>query len=313
MPCWTMRRPSSGAPGRAPDRRRGRVTQPGGVRRNGVMRTCSGRATSACPSTPTHREVLGRRCFATLEEAAEATGAVRHRRCLPAAEHTPRSPGPPWPSARALWLQLGIVAWEAARIAHEGGLDGRHGPLHRDRAAAHPLGRAPWRGAVPADPTISAHHGRMSQASGIHYDAQPDGYRPGVCNIGHGRRSPDAGGWGTSAPSRRSCCSGCSWSSTCRPSSVSCLPFQRPSPHRGTSRRACASAPGSRPPGSTTSGMSGRVEQVADRAALAADRREGPSDLRRQHGDRTGRGHHRGAAAGLRLAAAPLWIVSPWS
>ena len=24
----------------------------------------------------------------------------------------------------------------------------------------------------------------MSQASRIHYDAQPDGYRPGVCNIG---------------------------------------------------------------------------------------------------------------------------------
>jgi hypothetical protein len=24
--------------------------------------------------------------------------------------------------ARALWLQLGVVSWEAARIAHEGGL-----------------------------------------------------------------------------------------------------------------------------------------------------------------------------------------------
>ena len=25
--------------------------------------------------------------------------------------------------AKVLWLQLGVVSWEAARIAHEGGLD----------------------------------------------------------------------------------------------------------------------------------------------------------------------------------------------
>jgi len=75
------------------------------------------------PVNPNEREVLGVPAFATLAEAVDATGPVdivdvfrRSELCVPHA-HEAVAVG-----ARCLWLQLGVVNWDAARIAHEGGL-----------------------------------------------------------------------------------------------------------------------------------------------------------------------------------------------
>jgi predicted CoA-binding protein len=69
------------------------------------------------------REVAGIRSFATVEEAARETGPFdivdvfrRHGFTPPIANAAVAT------RAKALWLQLGVVNWEAARIAHEGGL-----------------------------------------------------------------------------------------------------------------------------------------------------------------------------------------------
>lgn len=75
------------------------------------------------PVNPNVAEVAGVAAFPTLAEAVEATGPVdivdvfrRSDCCPPHAAEAVRA------GARCLWLQLGIVSWEAARIAHEGGL-----------------------------------------------------------------------------------------------------------------------------------------------------------------------------------------------
>ena len=72
---------------------------------------------------PNERDVLGVAAFGTLEAAVQATGpfdlvdvfrrpalCVHHAREAVAAR------------ARCLWLQLGVVNWDAARIAHDGGI-----------------------------------------------------------------------------------------------------------------------------------------------------------------------------------------------
>jgi len=67
--------------------------------------------------------VLGRTCFATVQEAVTATGPVdivdvfRRPSATPEVAEAAVAVG-----ARVLWLQLGVVSWDAARIAHEGGL-----------------------------------------------------------------------------------------------------------------------------------------------------------------------------------------------
>jgi predicted CoA-binding protein len=75
------------------------------------------------PVNPHEREVLGVPAFPTLAEAVEATGPVdivdvfrRSEECVPHAAEAVAA------GARCLWLQLGVVNWEAARIASEGGL-----------------------------------------------------------------------------------------------------------------------------------------------------------------------------------------------
>jgi predicted CoA-binding protein len=67
--------------------------------------------------------VLGIPAFRTLGEAAAATGPFdivdvfrRSELCMPHAREAVEA------GARCLWLQLGVVNWEAARIAREGGL-----------------------------------------------------------------------------------------------------------------------------------------------------------------------------------------------
>jgi predicted CoA-binding protein len=75
------------------------------------------------PVNPTVREVLGVTSFPTLEEAARTTGpfdvvdVFRRPEFTPPIAHAAVATG-----AKALWLQLGVVSWEAARIANEGGL-----------------------------------------------------------------------------------------------------------------------------------------------------------------------------------------------
>ena len=73
---------------------------------------------------PNERDVLGAPAFRTLAEAVEATGPFgivdvfrRSELCVPHAEEAVAA------GAHVLWLQLGVVNWEAARIAFDGGLD----------------------------------------------------------------------------------------------------------------------------------------------------------------------------------------------
>lgn len=75
------------------------------------------------PVNPNERSVLGIPAFRTLVEAADATGPFdmvdvfrRSELVVPHAEEAVVI------GARCLWLQLGIVNWDAARIASEGGL-----------------------------------------------------------------------------------------------------------------------------------------------------------------------------------------------
>jgi uncharacterized protein len=75
------------------------------------------------PVNPNVSEVAGVEAFPTLGDAVDATGPVAivdvFRRAEWCAAHAREAVAV---GARCLWLQLGIVDWEAARIAHDGGL-----------------------------------------------------------------------------------------------------------------------------------------------------------------------------------------------
>ena len=76
------------------------------------------------PVNPNVTEVAGVRAYPTLADAAEATGRFDivdvFRRPELCAEHAREAVAA---GARCLWLQLGIVDWESATIAHDAGLD----------------------------------------------------------------------------------------------------------------------------------------------------------------------------------------------
>ena len=78
----------------------------------------------AVPVTPRFATVRGRAAFPDLAAAVAATGrfeivdVFRRAEDCPAHAHEAVAAG-----ARVLWLQLGIVSWEAAEIARTGGLD----------------------------------------------------------------------------------------------------------------------------------------------------------------------------------------------
>lgn len=89
----------------------------------GVFRSLVQQGYDCVPINPGERAVLGVAAFRTLAEAAAATGPFdlvdvfrRSDLCEPHAREAVAI------GARCLWLQLGVVNWEAARIAHEGGL-----------------------------------------------------------------------------------------------------------------------------------------------------------------------------------------------
>ncbi len=75
------------------------------------------------PINPNERSVLGVPAFATLADAVAASGAFeivdvfrRSEFVVPHAEEAVAA------GARCLWLQLGVVNWEAARLASAAGL-----------------------------------------------------------------------------------------------------------------------------------------------------------------------------------------------
>ena len=75
------------------------------------------------PVNPNERDVLRIPAFRTLTEAADQSGPFdivdvfrRPELCVPVAAEAVGI------GARALWLQLGVLNWEAARIAAAGGL-----------------------------------------------------------------------------------------------------------------------------------------------------------------------------------------------
>jgi uncharacterized protein len=90
---------------------------------NDVMASLIARGFDCVPVNPNERSVLGRQSYPTLAAAVEATGPIdivdvfrRSELCPPHAVEAVDA------GAQCLWLQLGVVSWEAAAIAAEAGL-----------------------------------------------------------------------------------------------------------------------------------------------------------------------------------------------
>jgi predicted CoA-binding protein len=89
----------------------------------GVFRYLIHQGYDCVPVNPAERDIMGVPSFPTLAEAVDATGPFdivdvfrRSELCVPHAEEAVAV------AAKCLWLQLGVVNWEAARIAHDGGV-----------------------------------------------------------------------------------------------------------------------------------------------------------------------------------------------
>ena len=90
---------------------------------HGVMRYLLEQGYEVVPINPTVDAVLGRTSYATLEDAVAATGAFDVVDVFRRPEFTPDiARSAVTTGAKALWLQLGVVNWDAAQIAHNGGL-----------------------------------------------------------------------------------------------------------------------------------------------------------------------------------------------
>ncbi len=90
---------------------------------HGVMRQLIDSGFEIVPVNPKAATVLGLRSYATLEEAAAQVGPIDIVDVFRRPEHTPDvARSAVAVGAKALWLQLGVVNWEAAQIAHDAGL-----------------------------------------------------------------------------------------------------------------------------------------------------------------------------------------------
>lgn len=97
-----------------------------------VMATLLAAGYDCVPINPNETAVLGHAAYPSLAAATEATGrfdlvdVFRRPEACPSVAQEAAAAG-----AGALWLQLGVVSWEAARIAGEAGL-----PVVMDRCTA---------------------------------------------------------------------------------------------------------------------------------------------------------------------------------
>jgi len=104
---------------------------------HGVMASLLRSGYDVVPVSPRETEVLGRRCYPDLAAAAEAAGpfdivdVFRRPEACPGHAREAVAVG-----AGCLWLQLGIVSWEAARIAAAAGM-----PVVMDRCTSIEVGR----------------------------------------------------------------------------------------------------------------------------------------------------------------------------
>ncbi len=89
-----------------------------------VMRQLLDAGYDVVPINPTVDSVLGQTAYASLEDAFAATGAFDMVDVFRRPEHTPDvARSAVAIGAKSLWLQLGVVNWEAAQIARDGGLE----------------------------------------------------------------------------------------------------------------------------------------------------------------------------------------------
>jgi predicted CoA-binding protein len=97
-----------------------------------VMRYLQHHGYECVPVNPNVREVLGVPAYRTLTEAVRSTGQFDivdvFRRPEYAADVAKEAAGL---GARSLWLQLGVVNWEAAEVASQAGM-----PVVMDRCTA---------------------------------------------------------------------------------------------------------------------------------------------------------------------------------
>jgi uncharacterized protein len=99
---------------------------------HGVMRQLMDAGWEVVPINPNVDEVLGERAYGTLEDAVAATGRFDIVDVFRRPEHTPDiARSAVATGCGALWLQLGVINWEAAQIASDAGL-----PVVMDRCTA---------------------------------------------------------------------------------------------------------------------------------------------------------------------------------
>lgn len=90
---------------------------------HGVMRYLLEQGYDVVPINPHSNEILGEKSYTTLEEAVAAGGPFEIVDVFRRPEHTPDiARSAVATGAGALWLQLGVVNWDAAQIAHDAGL-----------------------------------------------------------------------------------------------------------------------------------------------------------------------------------------------
>jgi predicted CoA-binding protein len=90
---------------------------------HGVMGTLLDSGYECVPVNPNVPEVHGIRSWPTLEAAVAATGPVDLVDVFRRSEYVPDiARSAVTVGAKVLWLQLGVVSWEAAEIAHGAGL-----------------------------------------------------------------------------------------------------------------------------------------------------------------------------------------------